>query len=92
MVCLVKKKYASKLKENMTAKIDGEEYRAYMIENKPATVWDSTDSYSLYVGDLKPGEWVYEIGIEGEFTDGSYDVVLVTDRISPLSFLLGNNE
>ena len=56
------------------------------------TVWDSTDDYALYVGNMQPGEWVYEIDVDGEFTDGNYEVELITDEISPLSFLFGSNE
>ncbi len=92
MVCLVKKEYAVKLKPEMKAKIDGGEHKAIMRTDEPATVWNTTEPYALQVGDLQPGEWVYEIDVEGEFTDGTYEVTLVTDRISPLSFLLGKNE
>ena len=55
------------------------------------TVEDTTDSYSLHIGNMQPGEWVYEIDVDGEFEDGSYEVELVTEEISPLSFLFGNN-
>jgi hypothetical protein len=76
----------------MTAKIDGVKYAAVLRDDKPKTVWDTTDPYALYVGEMQPGEWVYELDVDGTFSDGTYEVSLVTEQISPLSFLFGNNE
>ena len=81
-----------RFKPVMKAGIDGKEYTAVLRSDKPVTVWDSTDDYALYVGNMQPGEWVYEIDVDGEFTDGNYEVELITDEISPLSFLFGSNE
>ena len=92
MVCLVKKEYGSRFAKGMKAKIDDKEYRVTLRSDKPVTVWDSTDSYALYVGNMQPGEWVYEIDVDGEFTDGNYEVELIVDEVSPLSFLFGSNE
>ena len=92
MVCLVKKEYGDRFSDDMEAKIDGEKHRAFLRGDTPKTVWNTTDAYSLYVGDMQPGEWVYELDIEGTFEDGTYTVSLVTEKLSPLSFLFGNNE
>ena len=56
MVCLVKKEYGDRFKKGMKAKIDGGEYNVSLRSDKPVTVWDSTDSYALYVGNMQPGE------------------------------------
>ena len=92
MVCLVKKEYGDRFSDNMEAKIDGEKYGASLRSDKPEKVWETTDAYALYVGDMQPGEWVYELDIDGTFADGTYPVSLVTEKISPLSFLFGSNE
>ncbi len=92
MVCLVKKEYGDRFTADMTAKIDGVKYAAVLRDDKPKTVWDTTDPYALYVGEMQPGEWVYELDVDGTFSDGTYEVSLVTEQISPLSFLFGNNE
>ncbi len=92
MVCLVKKEYGGRFSEEMEAKIDGEKYGASLRSDTPKTVWDTTDAYALYVGDMQPGEWVYELDVDGTFEDGTYAVSLVTEKVSPLSFLFGNNE
>ena len=41
---------------------------------------------------MQPGEWVYEIDVGGDFADGNYEADLVTDEISPLSFLFGSDD
>ena len=92
MVCLVKKEYGDRFTDDMEAKIDGERYEAGLRSDKPATVWETTDPYALYVGNMQPGEWVYELDIDGTFDDGTYNVDLVTEQISPLSFLFNSNE
>ncbi|MCR5603461.1 MAG: hypothetical protein K6G27_07150 [Lachnospiraceae bacterium] len=92
LTCLVKKEYGSRFGNEMKAKIDGSEYSASLHSDKPVTVEDTTDSYTLHIGNMQHGEWVYEIDVDGEFEDGSYEVELVTEEISPLSFLFGNNE
>ena len=92
MVCLVKKEYGDRFGKNMKAKIDGVEHSVTLRSDTPVTVWETTNSYALYVGDMQPGEWVYELDVDGEFPDGTYDVRLVTDEISPLSFLFGADE
>ena len=91
LTCLVKKEYGDRFGDNMKLKIDGRKYEASLRSDKPVTVEDTTDSYALHIGNLQPGEWVYEIDADGLFDDGSYDVELVTEEISPLSFLFGNN-
>ena len=92
MVCLVKKEYGSRFGDNMKAKVDGREYAASLRSDKPVTVGDTTDSYALYLGNMQPGEWVYEIDVDGDFADGNYEADLVTDEISPLSFLFGPDD
>ena len=87
MVCLVKKEYGERFTDDMKLKIDNEEYGVSVRSPKPATVWDTTDPYALFIGDMQPGEWIYEIDVDGTFTDGSYKASLITEEVSPLSFL-----
>ena len=89
MVCLVKKEYGERFSQDMKVEIDGERYNVSLRSPRPATVWETTDSYALFIGDMQPGEWVYEIDVDGDFADGSYEAKLITERISPISFILG---
>ncbi|MBQ7563624.1 MAG: hypothetical protein IJT16_06500 [Lachnospiraceae bacterium] len=92
MVCLVKKEYGDRFTEDMKARVDDGVYGVSLRSNGPVTVWDNTAAYALTVGGLQPGEWVYELDADGFFPDGVYEIKLITERISPLSFLFNSNE
>ena len=87
MTCLIKKEYADRFADDMTVRIDNITYPADVREGGPVTVSKDTDPYALSVGNLQPGEWVYELNVNGTFSDGAYEASLITERISPLSFL-----
>ena len=87
MTCLVKKEYADRFESSMTVKIDDGVYPVTVRDGGPVTVLKDTDPYALSVGGLQPGEWVYELDVEGTFSDGAYQASVITERISPLSFL-----
>ena len=38
---------------------------------------------------MQTGEWVYEVDVDGVVPEGIYEAKLVTERISPLSFIFG---
>lgn len=92
MVCLVKKEYGDRFTDNMKLKIDDTEYNVALRDSKPVTVWDTTDPYALFLGNMQPGEWVYEIDVDGTFTDGSYEATLITEKVTPLSFIFSNKD
>ena len=92
MVCLVKKEYGDMFTNDMKVLVDGNEYAVSMSNDRPVTVGDTTDAYALHVGDLQAGEWVYEFDVNGSFDDGAYALELITEKISPMSFLFNNNE
>lgn len=88
-VCWVKKEYDDRFSEDMAARIDGTEYPVSLRDAAPVSVDPGTDTYVLFLGDMQPGEWIYEIDADGTLPSGSYEAELVTERISPLSFLFG---
>ena len=92
MTLLVKREYADRFTNAMKVKISGQEYEVSLNEAKPVTVSDETDPYALFLGELQAGDWVYEMEVQapaGTFSAGAYEARLVTEKISPLSFLLG---
>ena len=92
MVCLVKKEYGDRFRDNMKVSVDDNEYSVSLRSDKPVTVWTTTDAYALTVGDMQPGEWVYELDVDGTFTDGAYAVNIITEEVSPLSFLFNTKK
>ena len=87
--CLVKREYSQRFTDDMHVKVNKGEYRVLLKNTKPVTVSADMDSYALFVGNLQPGEWVYEMETEGRVPDGVFEAKLVTERISPLTFLFG---
>ena len=47
----------------------------------------SGNDYAKYVGSLSDEDWVYEIEITGSVPAGEYDAKIVTESISPMSFI-----
>ena len=58
------------------------------IKTSPVIVDDSFTDYMLHVGGLQAGEWVYAVTLDGEFTDGVHSADIVTDSVSPMSFVM----
>lgn len=46
------------------------------------------DEYLLYLGGFQPGEWVYEVKAKTTLPDGTYEASMITESVSPMSFLL----
>lgn len=88
-VCLVKREYGEKFTDDMHVKVDGTEYNVSLKAAKPVAINPDVDSYALFVGNMEVGEWVYEIDVDGQIPEGVYEARLVTERISPLSFIFG---
>jgi hypothetical protein len=87
--CLVKREYDDRFTNDMHVKINRDEYKVSLRSAKPVAIATDTDSYVMFVGDMQLGEWVYEIDVDGTVPEGVYEAKLVTERISPLSFIFG---
>ncbi len=87
--CLVKREYGDRFTQDMYVKAGGEEYGVSLHDAKPVMVSADVDSYALFVGNMQTGEWIYQVDVDGEVPEGVYEAKLVTERISPLSFIFG---
>ncbi len=69
--------------------VNGTEYEIASISAAPVVVNGElgVDEYALHLGSLKTGEWVYTITLSGDIPDGTYKAVIVTDSVSPMSFV-----
>ena len=68
--------------------VNGKEYLINGISGSPFAVEEDVDSYLLYVGKLEIGEWVYEVTADTDLEDGIYEVKIVTESVSPVSFVI----
>ena len=96
VVCFVDTESASKIRVGNTAVVDGESMEVESIASVPMSLAESTDflksdylAHSLFEGD-----WNYLVTLKG---DGDYDfqssvpmrVVITTERIAPISLIVG---
>ena len=76
------------VKTDMSVMIDGNEYKITDIAQEPISVNNGFSEYALHVGNLKTGEWVYPIAVNGELDDGIYSAEIIIESISPISFVI----
>lgn len=86
--CYVKEEKIGQIRSGMTVNIDGNTLFVSEISAKPTAVTAETDSYLLYLGGFSEGEWLYEVTADTELPDGTYKAEIVTESVSPMSFIL----
>jgi len=45
------------------------------------------DDYAMHIGNIQKDEWVYVAAVEGVTDSGVYSADIVTEQISPISFI-----
>ena len=86
--CYVTEEEAAKMKTGMTANVNGNDFVISEISEKPIAVDEDMDSYLIYLGGFSEGEWRYEIMVDADIPDGTYKAEIVTESVSPMSFIL----
>lgn len=86
--CYVKEKDIENVKTGQTALIKDSEYIIEGISDSPALVSEATDTYVMHTGSLAVGDWVYEVTFNVSLPDGVYEGKIITQSVSPISFLL----
>ena len=77
-----------KLEIGMTVRSGEKEYKITDIAKEPIKAGASFTDYAIYASGLTVGEWVYEVRIDGEHSDGVQKADIVIESISPISFIL----
>ncbi len=72
----------------MTLNVDGNELLISEISSKPIFVNAEMDEYLLHLGNFSDGDWLYEITASGTLSEGVYKAEIVTESVSPMSFIL----
>lgn len=78
----------SSVTEGMTVRIGEEEWQITDISTAPVAVDEGFSEYTLHVGQLQVGEWVYTAGVDAQLPDGIYSAQIVVESVSPVSFVL----
>lgn len=86
--CYVTEEKAAKINSGMTVNVDGNALTVTEISAKPVAVDADMDEYLLYLGGFSEGEWLYEVTANAALSDGTYKAEIVTESVSPMSFIL----
>lgn len=76
------------VKTGMKVIINDKEYEVADIAGKPVSADGSFNEYTLHVGNFQKGEWVYPVTVDGDFADGIYSAEIITESVSPISFVI----
>lgn len=88
ITCYVADENIKSVKVGMKVNVNGGEFEISEIAKKPIEIDENFDSYAMYVGELKEGEWVYEVTAKALLESGTYSAKITTESISPISFVM----
>ena len=72
----------------MEAVVEDKGYKIISISQKPVQIGRDFDPYVLHIGGFSEGQWIYQASVSGNIPVGIYEASIVTERISPMSFVL----
>ena len=85
--CYVKEAEIDGVGQGNVVRLGNKEYTVEEVAAEPIAVDDSFSEYALRVGGFSEGEWVYPLTLSDTLPDGVYEASIVTERVSPVSFL-----
>lgn len=88
LTCYVADEDIKTVKMGMKISVNGGDYEVSGIAKTPIEVDENFDSYAMYVGELKEGEWVYEVTAKAPIESGTYNAKITTNSVSPISFVM----
>lgn len=87
LTCYIKEEEATELSQSPILRVDGEEIQEVSFSNIPVMITKEEDPYAMHIGELKEGDWVYKLTGRSSLSDGTYRVVIVAERVSPIHFV-----
>ena len=88
MTVYVKEADIGSVEEDMKVFVRDTECTVTDIPGEAMAVDAEFSEYALHVGSLQIGEWVYEVAVSGKFADGVHTARIVTESVSPISFVV----
>ena len=86
-ICYIGENDISKVKAGQKFDVNGVECEILSVNGTPIQ-GKELSPLMLHALKLTEEDWVYEIKIDGSISDGEYETYLITESISPMSFLL----
>jgi hypothetical protein len=88
VTCYVTDKQEPQISQGMTVRIGKTDGTVASVAAGPFEITSNFDSYAMYLGNMKPGEWYYPVTINISVADGYYMAQIVTSSKKPMSFVL----
>jgi hypothetical protein len=86
--CYVSVEEAKAITPGMEVKVVSSVGTITAVASAPMEITDDFDAYALYLSGLKMGDWVVLMNVDISVSDGAYMDVIITESISPISFVL----
>lgn len=86
--CYVTEEKIGNIKLGTELSADGKTLFVSEISEKPVEVSADMDGYLMYLGGFSEGDWLYEVKASCTLSDGTYKAEIVTESVSPMSFIL----
>ena len=87
-ICYVTEEDVAKIKTGMLVKVNGNDFAVSEISPRPIAVSVDMDPYVIHLGGFSEDDWMYEIIADVDIPDGTYKTEIVTESVSPMSFIL----
>lgn len=88
VICYVRESDISSVKEGTAVKIGGEDYTVSAVLPTPVPAKSELNDYAIHLGGLQAEDWVYKITFDASLADGTYEAKIITESVSPISFVL----
>lgn len=88
VVTYVREADAASVEEGLRVSIGESEGTIASVGAHPVRVDESFGEYVRHLGGLQEGEWVYEAVLSITCPDGVYSAQIITQSVSPMSFVL----
>lgn len=90
-VCFLTEEQYAQVEDGMTIRLGAASGKVTALPAKPSSyeiLCENVEEYQLEAAGVTEGSWRYPVKILIELPDGVYDAQIVTDSVSPLSFLI----
>ncbi|MBR5287218.1 MAG: hypothetical protein IKU34_01340 [Clostridia bacterium] len=79
---------AGEVSAGAAVRVNGSEGSVLSLSAQPVAVDAAFTDYMRHAGSLRVGEWVFAATLAVDCADGVYPAQIVTDSVSPMSFVL----
>lgn len=88
LTCYVSRENLEQLAQGQTVTVDGKSYMISSVSKTAVKVQDNLNEHLAYLGGFAGDDWVYAVTAEADLAEGNYEVEIIVESVSPISFVL----